>query len=192
METETVLAVFKALADPTRLQLIGLIAREERCNRELAVELGVSPATVSHHLQVLRRAGLIRERREPPYLYVQLEQKALSRAVQAVADVKRASQLAAGPDLAARERKVLETFYDGDRLTQIPAQRRKKEIVFEELLRRLPRRDSYTERELSKMIEKIHQDFCTIRRELIMGRYMEREAGRYWLAPRGRAAVSKS
>ena len=36
----------------------------------------------------------------------------------------------------------------------------------------------------------IHDDFCTIRREFIMGRYMEREAGNYRLAPRGLAVVS--
>jgi hypothetical protein len=52
----------------------------------------------------------------------------------------------------------------------IPAQRREKEIVVEEILRRIPRQEVYTERELSEMIEAIHGDFYTIRRELIMGR----------------------
>ena len=64
------------------------------------------------------------------------------------------------------------------------------EIVFEEILRRLPRADSYTERQLSKVIERHHSDFCTIRREFIMGRYMTRERGRYRLTPRGAAVIA--
>ena len=190
MDVEKIVPVFRALADPVRLQLVGLIAGGERCNAELAAELAVSPATVSHHLKVLRGAGLVRERRESPYVYVELDHEALRRAVMAVADKKSTSKLTARD---ARS-KVLEAFFDGDRLLAIPAKRSKKEIVFEEILRRLPppSGDSYTERQLSKLIERHHSDFCTIRRELIMGRYMTRERGRYRLAPRGQAVVTGS
>lgn len=187
MNVEKIVPVFKALADPVRLQLVGLIAAGERCNAELAVELAVSPATVSHHLKVLRGAGLINERREAPYVYVELDHQALRDAVMAVADKKSATKLTSRDPRT----KVIEAFFDGDRLLSIPAKRSKKEIVFEELLRRLPppKTDSYTERQLSKLLERHHSDFCTIRRELIMGRYMTRKDGRYWLAPRGQAVV---
>src|SRR5262245_34281940 len=92
---EGILPVFRALADPVRLRLVGLIAGGERCNAELATELSVSPATISHHLKVLRGAGLLRERREPPFVYVALDDMALRDAVMAVADRKRTSTLAA-------------------------------------------------------------------------------------------------
>jgi hypothetical protein len=189
MSTELV-QIFKSLADPVRLRLIGLIVEDERCGQELAAELSLAPATVSHHLRRLRGAGLLRERAAPPYVYYRLDHAALRRAVLSVTDKKRVSKLATA-GLAADKRKVLETFFDGDRLTAIPAQRRKKEIVFEEILRRIPRRDIYAERELSDFIAEIHDDFCTIRRELIMGKYMERDRGRYRLAPRGRAVVGE-
>ncbi len=84
---------------------------------------------------------------------------------------------------------MLRAFFDGPRLLSLPVQRRKKELVLEELLRRLPRRREYREPELNKFIEAVHPDFCTIRREWIMGGYMEREAGVYRLAPRGRAVI---
>jgi DNA-binding HxlR family transcriptional regulator len=189
MSTELV-QIFKSLADPVRLRLIALIVEDERCGQELAAELSLAPATVSHHLRRLREAGLLRERAAPPYVYYRLDHAALRRAVLSVTDKKRVSKLATA-GLAADKRKVLETFFDGDRLTAIPAQRRKKEIVFEEILRRIPRRDIYAERELSDFIAEIHDDFCTIRRELIMGKYMERDRGRYRLAPRGRAVVGE-
>lgn len=187
MSTDLV-TIFKSLADPARLQMVGLLVQGERCGKELAEELSLAPATVSHHLRRLKNAGLLRERREAPYVFYTFDQAALRKAVLSVTDEKKVAKLATA-GLDANRQKVLDNFYDGDRLRAIPSQRRKKEIVFEELLRRIPRREVYTERQLSKYIEEIHDDFCTIRRELIMGRYMERKAGKYWLAPRGLAVV---
>jgi biotin operon repressor len=186
---DRVVEIFKCLADPARLRMIGLMVEEPRCGRELASELHLAPATVSHHLRRLQQAGLVRERRDGAYVFYRLDHAALRDAVQAVTDRKKVVELAAAPGLAKDQRKVLESFFDGDRLLRIPAQRSKKEIVFEEILRRLPKREVYSERELSAMLERFHSDFCTIRRELIMGRYMERENQRYRLAARGRAVV---
>lgn len=190
MSNQNVVRMFKALADPMRLRMIALMVEGRRCGQELASELQVAPATVSHHLRVLRAAGLVSEEREPPFTFYAFDPEVLQRAVAAVADGRRIQQLAAGPGLAEEKRRVLENFFDGDRLKSIPAQRRKKEIVFEEILRRIPRRDIYNERELSRFIEAIHSDFCTIRREFIMGKYMERHAGRYRLTARGHAALT--
>ncbi|MGO9910544.1 MAG: ArsR/SmtB family transcription factor, partial [Acidimicrobiales bacterium] len=50
----------RAVADPTRLSLVELIARQPRSVGELAVELVVSQPTVSNHLKLLREAGLVR------------------------------------------------------------------------------------------------------------------------------------
>ena len=51
----------KALADPVRVQLMSLVlgAEEGRCTCDLAPAVGVSEPTVSHHLKVLREAGLV-------------------------------------------------------------------------------------------------------------------------------------
>src|SRR5215207_8006741 len=50
----------KALADPVRLRLMSLLlASDEVCTCDLAPAVGLTEATVSHHLAVLRRAGLI-------------------------------------------------------------------------------------------------------------------------------------
>ena len=65
MDEETALGValrLKALADPVRLRLLSIIlsaADGEACNCDLAAIVGLSDATVSHHLKALREAGLI-------------------------------------------------------------------------------------------------------------------------------------
>jgi ArsR family transcriptional regulator len=61
-EAEVLAQRFAALADPTRLRLLSLIAARpagEVCACELVEPLGKSQPTVSHHLKVLREAGLI-------------------------------------------------------------------------------------------------------------------------------------
>lgn len=181
--------LFKGLADPTRLRMIAAMVDRPRCGQDLAAEVGVTAATVSHHLRVLADAGLLLETRQPPYIFYQLDLEQLKDTVKAVSSPKRIRELASEARVDDDTRDVLRAFFDGPRLRNLPAQRRKKEIVLEEVLRRLPRRREYREQELNRFIEVAFPDYCTIRREWIMGGYMEREADVYRLAPRGRAVL---
>ena len=56
--------IFKALADPNRLRILDTLMRGVSCNGELNDELGLPPNLLSHHLRVLRKAGLITSRRD--------------------------------------------------------------------------------------------------------------------------------
>lgn len=61
-ESDTDIAlVFRALGDATRFALVSLIGRQPRTSIELARLLSVSKPTISHHIHILRSAGLIRE-----------------------------------------------------------------------------------------------------------------------------------
>lgn len=62
---------FAVLADPTRLRLLSLMAaRGEVCGScDLVEELGVSQPTVSHHLRILREAGLVESYKKGRYVY---------------------------------------------------------------------------------------------------------------------------
>lgn len=53
--------IFKALGDGTRYSMVQLIGQQPRTSADLARDLGVSKATISHHLGLLREAGLIGE-----------------------------------------------------------------------------------------------------------------------------------
>ncbi|MCE5202935.1 MAG: metalloregulator ArsR/SmtB family transcription factor [Coriobacteriales bacterium] len=65
--------VFKALADENRLGIVRMLADGERCVCELARELDLSDALVSHHVKRLREAGLVRTRRVGTWLHCSLE-----------------------------------------------------------------------------------------------------------------------
>jgi DNA-binding transcriptional ArsR family regulator len=56
--------VFKALADPTRREIIRLLGTGEKTAGELSERFDMTKPTVSHHFAVLKEAGLINSRRE--------------------------------------------------------------------------------------------------------------------------------
>jgi ArsR family transcriptional regulator, arsenate/arsenite/antimonite-responsive transcriptional repressor len=74
--------VFRALGDPVRLRLVSLIgAREggEVCVCDLTSAFDLSQPTISHHLKVLREAGLIDSQRRGTWVYYRLVPAALER-----------------------------------------------------------------------------------------------------------------
>ena len=73
---------FKALGDPVRLRLVSLIASHdggEACVCDLTAGFDLSGPTISHHLKVLREAGLITGERRGTWVYYRVEPAALAR-----------------------------------------------------------------------------------------------------------------
>ena len=91
-EAEALARVFKALADPVRLRLFSLIAGAEggeACVCDLTVAFDVSGPTISHHLKVLREAGLIAGDRRGTWIYYRAVPAALAAASDALAPRRR-------------------------------------------------------------------------------------------------------
>lgn len=73
-------AAFKALSDPVRLRLLSVIAShvgQEACVCEISDGFDVSQPTISHHLKVLREAGLLSSERRGSWVYYRVEPGAL-------------------------------------------------------------------------------------------------------------------
>ncbi|OGD27122.1 MAG: hypothetical protein A2V57_10110 [Candidatus Aminicenantes bacterium RBG_19FT_COMBO_65_30] len=64
MPINDIVKVFKALADPTRLRIMLLLRRRELCVCEIMFVLGMEQSRVSHHMRVLRDAGIAEDVRE--------------------------------------------------------------------------------------------------------------------------------
>jgi ArsR family transcriptional regulator len=77
---------FKALADPTRVALIArLSGGEEVCVCHLVEGSELSQPTISHHLGILRRAGLVTSRRKGTWAYYRLVPEAMRELADALA-----------------------------------------------------------------------------------------------------------
>jgi ArsR family transcriptional regulator, arsenate/arsenite/antimonite-responsive transcriptional repressor len=74
----TRLAALRALADPIRLALVDELAGRSACACDLRERLDLSAPLISHHLKVLREAGLIETRRSGRRLEVELNRDALA------------------------------------------------------------------------------------------------------------------
>jgi DNA-binding transcriptional ArsR family regulator len=63
---------FKALADTTRLRILGLLAVREMCVCEVMVALDLTQPTASHHLRILENVGLVKDRKEGKWVFYSL------------------------------------------------------------------------------------------------------------------------
>ena len=64
---------FKALSDPTRRQILQMLRSGRRSAGEIGEQFGLTGATISHHLNVLKGAGLVSDEREGKYIYYTLD-----------------------------------------------------------------------------------------------------------------------
>src|SRR5215510_1529698 len=71
-DLQTLDQVFKALADPTRIRILGLLASAEVCVCNLHESLRLPQSLVSRHLAYLRRAGLVAARKEGLWVHYRL------------------------------------------------------------------------------------------------------------------------
>lgn len=89
---EKVSETFQLISDPTRLKILWLLCHHETCVNNIAVTVGMSAPAVSHHLRLLKQAGLLSSRREGKEIYYKLAQNEeaglVHRAVDDILDIK--------------------------------------------------------------------------------------------------------
>ncbi len=80
------------------------------------------------------------------------------------------------------ERKVLDTFLDGEELIRIPAKRKKRDVVLRWLQQQFETGIEYPEAEVNRILRRHHHDCATLRRELFESGYLDRQGGGgvYW------------
>jgi hypothetical protein len=173
----------KALADESRLKIISMLARRECSVEELATALGLTAPTVSHHLAKLKQAGLAKMRTDGTTHLYSLDTDALREFSKQVFTPGRMVDLVPESEGDAWQRKVLRDFFEGDRLKEIPATRKKRVVVLEWIADRFEHGREYTERQVNEIITRHHSDPATIRREFIGYGMMTREDGIYRRVP---------
>lgn len=179
--SDDLVAFFKALADPARLKIVGLLAQKPYSVEELAALLDLKASTISHHLSRLAKAGLVSARAEGYYSVYQLDRQALESRSRALLSNEDLSAAVADVDLEAYDRKVLRDFTRRDgSLKSLPAQRKKLEAVLRYVVNSFKRDRRYTEKQVNEILSGYHEDTATLRRELVGGGLMKREDGVYW------------
>lgn len=179
LELDALLKFFKVLADESRLKILGTLANRSCSVEELSEILKLKPPTVSHHLSKLKALGLVDMRVEGNSHVYWLDAEALrGLSKELLTAEKMAALVPESDDLYGQ--KVLKDFMDGERLKEIPASRKKREVVLRWLVERFEPDTRYPEAQVNEIIKRHHPDFATLRREFICHQLMQREHGVYW------------
>jgi ArsR family transcriptional regulator len=73
---ERAIELFHALSDETRLEIIELLRKGERCVCELTDTLDAAQSRLSFHLRVLKDAGIVRDRKDGRWVHYELDPEA--------------------------------------------------------------------------------------------------------------------
>jgi len=89
MNTTEQLRVLKCVSDKTRLEILHLLKKGERCVRDIVNEINQEQSLVSHHLQEMRKCGIVKTRREGKRIIYGLADKSV---VKLLDDINRLSK----------------------------------------------------------------------------------------------------
>lgn len=174
------ITLFKCLADKSRLQILKSLAIEDMYVERLAERLGITAPTVSFHLKKLADAGAVTSYKSQYYMMYSLNREIFKTSILEILQEKSdEAELQAQRDAEYRQR-VIDAFFEYGRLKAIPAQRKKERIVLEVIAQAFEFDRVYTEREVNIIIADFHDDFCTLRRDMIGERLLARDTGGYW------------
>lgn len=165
--------ILKTVADETRLAILALLAEEDSYVERIAAGLSLTPATVCYHLKKLESVGLVSAHRTQFYQIYTLNHTLLDLPLGAFL-----SKPQRDADRVYRD-KVCQSFFVGGRLTRIPAQLKKREIVLSRIAQEFAENRLYTESEVNEILTRYHEDYCTLRREMLACGFLKREHETY-------------
>ena len=176
------LPLLKALADDTRLKILNALDEKDMYVELLAERLQLSAPTVSFHMKKLLAAGLVDSRREQYYTVFSLRRDVFDAPL---------GRLIFRGDAASSEalreeqyrRKVIRAFMPDGYCDTLPAQVKKRLIVYREIFNQFDAGRTYTEKEVNALISRMHGDFCTVRRAFVGMGWMSRDRGIYTVRP---------
>jgi biotin operon repressor len=174
--------LLKVIADESRLRILGTLSEQPMTGKDLAARLDLTPATISHHMRKLVESGIVTAEADAQRQWYRLNADLLraSRSTpmgqQVDTPTPETGTMAEEDQYRAR---VLRNFFDGDRLKNIPAQRKQRVVVLQHLVERFDPARSYPEREVNDILRSVHDDVATLRRELVDYGFLQRDRGIY-------------
>lgn len=180
MTENEAIALLKCMADKSRLQILKSLAMEDMYVERLAERLNLTAPTISFHLKKLQDAGAVSSYKNQYYTMYSLNGAVFEVRLMDILQEKSAEDEVQQERDRQYRQKVIDTFFEYGKLKAIPAQRKKRRIVLEEIAKDFETGKTYDEKEVNLIIAAYHDDFCTIRREMIVEGLLMRDHQTYW------------
>lgn len=168
---QTLLTFFKALGQKERLLIVGNLIERPLTVPELARATGLKEMKLLRHLALLHESGLLTGDEERFWVDVDFLET-LNRKVWS-----NLRPPAAKPD---GDEAVLARFVQDGRLIKFPTRESHRLIMLHWAVQRFDPEKTYSEREVSDMLQELNDDYASLRRYLVDYGLMAREDGDYW------------
>jgi hypothetical protein len=182
-QSEDLLTLLKALADNNRLKIIGLLVQRPHAVEEISKSLKLGASTISHHLSVLGKAGLISGKTQGYYNVYSLHTNPLKETAKRFLKHDALMKLAVESTTDMYERKVLAAFTTPDgKIKAFPMQEKKYLVLIRYVLQEFKPGIHYTEKQVNGILSRFNKDTARLRRALVEYKFMDREGGggKYW------------
>lgn len=179
MREADAIKLFKCLSDKSRLNILKSLATEDMYVERLAERLGLTAATISFHLKKLEDAGAVTSHREQYYVVYSLCLDVFMMNIIDIIVEKSDEEDAQIEREKEYRQKIIDSFFKYGKLISIPAQRKKKKICLEEIAKSFETGKKYNEKQVNDIIIEFHEDYCTIRRDMISEGIMKRNGTTY-------------
>ena len=156
------IAVFKVLADESRLKIISILLVKDSYTEYLASKLNLTAATIAYHMDKLEKSGVVFSTRIQHYVIYSINREMMNRSVGEFIQ-----SIIKYDDSKGYEEKVIDSFFEYGKLKQLPTQIKKREIVIGYIAEKFEFDKIYSEKELTSIISEIFEDYCTVKRDLI-------------------------
>lgn len=168
------IAVFKALADESRLKIISILLEKDSYSEYLAAKLNLTAPTITYHMDKLEKAGIVFSTQIQHYIIYSINHEMMDKKI---GDFIRS--VIQFDDSRGYEEKVVNSFFEYGRLKRLPAQIKKREIIIGYISSKLDMNKVYNEKELISSILELYDDYCTVKRDLIGMGFLEDMGGKY-------------
>lgn len=175
----------KAMSDPVRLRIIGLLSQESATRKEIAERLNLSPKDSLTHVGFLEFVGAISQ---TDGVYTLNNDRLATLAQEKLGEPRPVYTPPAALD--EKSKKVLKAHLNADgTIKQVPLQPVKLRPILEYLIQFFEFDVNYTEKEINTIIRRFNEDTAGLRRDLVDAGMMARESdgSRYWRVKEGDA-----
>lgn len=136
-------------------------------------------ATISFHLKKLEDVGTVSSKKDQYYMMYAIQKEIFQTNIWNLIQEKSDEAKQQEDRDESYRNKVIQNFFEYGKLKSIPAQRKKEKIILEEIAKSLLKGKIYGEKEVNLIIAEFHDDFCTIKRDMIGEGIFSRQDGNY-------------
>lgn len=169
----------KAMSDPVRLRIVGLLSQAGATREEIAARLDLSAKDSLTHLGFLEYVGVVTQQ---DGVFTLNDDKLALLGRENLAATAGEQRFVPPEDLDETSKKILRDFLNADgTIRQIPEQKKIRPVL-NHLIRHFEFDRDYAEREVNAVIKRFHEDTAGLRRDLVDAGLLARESdgSRYW------------